>query len=303
MSYNFDMSSLPFRQLFATLFVLFIGFFAAAALQAWTGPTATAPNSNVSAPINTSTTDQVKDAGLSLNALAVFGSQYIQDKLGIGRVSPVTALDVNGSLRLADGGEVCQAVTEGGIRYSASATTPEYCDGETWRGFGGVGGAPQSANFTSSGSFTVPSDYSVIMVMVSGAGGGGGAPGPGKRGQGSTGYAGESSRFESFESVIAYGGGAGNANGADGAAGGGVGEFVVSGFGADGGSGFATAVCPWNGGSGGQGGRVTQSYTPSTLQGGSVVAVIVGIGGAGGPNVGCGPGRTGTSGRVDVYWW
>src|SRR3989338_1757941 len=114
------MIPLPFRQLFSLLFLAFIGLLAATALQDWTGPAATAPARKVGAPINVGTTDQVKDAGISVNSLAFFGSQYIQDKLGIGRISPVVALDVNGSLRLADGGEVCQAVTAGSIRFNAA---------------------------------------------------------------------------------------------------------------------------------------------------------------------------------------
>lgn len=49
---------------------LCIGF----SVVAWTGPTSAPPNNNVSAPVNVGTTDQVKNAGLSVNALAVFGN-------------------------------------------------------------------------------------------------------------------------------------------------------------------------------------------------------------------------------------
>lgn len=125
-------SRLSFGNTFKLLFLLFVGLLAASALSAWTGPTATAPGGNIAAPINVGTTDQVKNAGLSLNALTVFGSQYIQDELGIGRPSPVVALDVNGTLRIASGGEVCQAVTEGGVRYNNSIHKLEYCNGTTW---------------------------------------------------------------------------------------------------------------------------------------------------------------------------
>lgn len=44
---------------------------------AWTDPTGTPPNNNVSAPINVGSTDQVKNAGLSVNALAVFGNSIL----------------------------------------------------------------------------------------------------------------------------------------------------------------------------------------------------------------------------------
>lgn len=47
--------------------------FGAFVVFAWTGPSSSPPNGNVDAPINVGGTDQVKDAGLALNALAVFG--------------------------------------------------------------------------------------------------------------------------------------------------------------------------------------------------------------------------------------
>lgn len=44
---------------------------------AWTGPASAPPNGNVAAPINTGTTNQVKDGGLSVDALAVFGNAIL----------------------------------------------------------------------------------------------------------------------------------------------------------------------------------------------------------------------------------
>lgn len=44
---------------------------------AWTGPSSAPPNGNVSAPLNVGSTDQVKNAGLSVNALAVFGNAIL----------------------------------------------------------------------------------------------------------------------------------------------------------------------------------------------------------------------------------
>jgi hypothetical protein len=40
----------------------------------WAGPSAGPPNSNVSAPINVGTSDQVKNANIGINGLAVFGN-------------------------------------------------------------------------------------------------------------------------------------------------------------------------------------------------------------------------------------
>ncbi len=52
-------------------------FVAASLVMAWTGPASAPPNGNVSAPINVGTTDQVKNAGLGLNSLAVFGNAIL----------------------------------------------------------------------------------------------------------------------------------------------------------------------------------------------------------------------------------
>ncbi len=53
--------------IFATLGVVY----------AWTGPTQTPPNGNVSAPVNVGTTDQIKNAGLGVNSLAVYGNAIL----------------------------------------------------------------------------------------------------------------------------------------------------------------------------------------------------------------------------------
>src|SRR6185295_19265780 len=114
------MNTLSLKQLFGTVFILGIVLFASSLLQAWSGPTATAPNGNIAAPVNVGTTDQVKNAGLSLNALTVFGSQYIQSKLGVGVASPVVSIETPGTVKIGNGGETCQAITAGGIRYNSS---------------------------------------------------------------------------------------------------------------------------------------------------------------------------------------
>jgi hypothetical protein len=54
--------------------VVFIG---ASIVLAWTGPAAAPPSGNVDAPINVGTTDQIKNAGLGVNSLAVFGNAIL----------------------------------------------------------------------------------------------------------------------------------------------------------------------------------------------------------------------------------
>lgn len=61
-----------------TGFALGAAFFIATSIVlAWTGPPSAPPSGNVSAPINVGTVDQVKNAGLGINALAVFGNAIL----------------------------------------------------------------------------------------------------------------------------------------------------------------------------------------------------------------------------------
>lgn len=61
-------------QRFVALFAVLTIIVSAFVVQAWTGPSQSPPNGNVSAPVNVGASDQVKNAGLSLNSLAVFGN-------------------------------------------------------------------------------------------------------------------------------------------------------------------------------------------------------------------------------------
>ena len=63
-------------------FLLLLGV--AGMVSAWTGPTGTAPANNVLPPINIGTTNQVKNGGLSVNALSVFGNSILSGT-GTGR--------------------------------------------------------------------------------------------------------------------------------------------------------------------------------------------------------------------------
>ena len=62
-----------------TLPVAFIGgiigtVFTSMLVLAWSGPTTAPRNGNIAAPVNVGTTDQVKNAGLGINSLAVLGA-------------------------------------------------------------------------------------------------------------------------------------------------------------------------------------------------------------------------------------
>jgi hypothetical protein len=58
---------------------------------AWTGPTASPPNNNVDAPINVGTTDQIKNGGIGVNALAVFGNTLLDGTNGDGNGNGVNS--------------------------------------------------------------------------------------------------------------------------------------------------------------------------------------------------------------------
>lgn len=319
--------TLSFRQPFLALFILFAGLLAASALFAWTGPTATAPGNNVATPINVGTTDQVKNAGLSLNALTVFGSQYIQDKLGINKTNPVVALQVVGTIIVGNGGEVCQAVTEGGVRYNSSSKKLEFCNGSAWTPV--TSGTAGSQMYSTPGTyvFTVP-DYNSLTVTMWGGGGGGdvscGWGGP----QNTSGGA------STFGSNLSAGGGSrsgsgGVASGGDSNANGGAASGYTGGSAPGGGSGGAGSwggdnTCSGNGqdgnapgggggaigpgtsggtGGGGGGARVIKMYSSGDLTPGSTATVVVGDGGSrGSAPWGVMYGGRGARGEVQIAW-
>ena len=297
------MNTLSFKQLFATLFILFAALLAASALSAWTGPTATAPGGNVPAPINVGTTNQVKDAGLSLNALAIFGSQYIQDKLGVGVTSPVVSFETPGTIKIGSGGEVCQAVTEGAIRYNSSAKTIQYCNGSAWQTLQGQSSSG-SVQYSASGTFTfsVPASYETLTVDVRGGGGGGqggsGSPDGSTCSSGTDGTAGGSSSFN--QNVIGNGGeGTNHWPGAQGTASGGD-TNTTGGGGSGGGPGGAAVLCSWSY-AGGAGGRAVKTYSAGQLSGN--VPIVVGAGGTGGGGAAGGSnGGSGGVGSVTISW-
>lgn len=86
-----------------TFVIAFIGgiigtIFASTLVIAWTGPTSAPPNGNVAAPINVGTTAQVKNGGLSVNTLGVFGNGTLTGKFGIGSSTPWQKLSVAGNV-------------------------------------------------------------------------------------------------------------------------------------------------------------------------------------------------------------
>lgn len=106
---------------------------------AWTGPNQAPPGGNTETPIHIGSTNQVKDGGLSLDGLSVFGGGYFQGNVGIGTVSPGAKLDVAGKIKVSNDTSAPQA---GNIRWTG--TDFEGYDGTEWKSLTSGGGASLS---------------------------------------------------------------------------------------------------------------------------------------------------------------
>tara|TARA_R110000868_G_scaffold262401_1_gene520939 strand:+ start:107271 stop:113315 length:6045 start_codon:yes stop_codon:yes gene_type:complete len=63
-----------------------------------------------------------------------FADISVTNTLAIGTtVAPSAALEVSGSIMLSNGGETCDGLHEGAIRYSTGSSALEFCDGSTWK--------------------------------------------------------------------------------------------------------------------------------------------------------------------------
>ena len=87
---------MAFRKPFLLAFAVTLGIFGATAAIAWTGPSASPPSGNASAPLNTSSAGQVKVGGLQLNTGGAATGLLVNGNVGIGNTDPAQRLDVSG---------------------------------------------------------------------------------------------------------------------------------------------------------------------------------------------------------------
>jgi hypothetical protein len=103
---------------------------------AWVGPTQAPPGGNTATPIHVGSTNQVKDGGLSLDALSVFGGGYFQGNVGVGVVTPKQKLDVDGGIEIGN----TTNETAGTVRWTGSDL--EVYNGSAWASLTGGEAAP-----------------------------------------------------------------------------------------------------------------------------------------------------------------
>ena len=104
----------------------------------WTGPSASAPNSNVSAPINTGSTNQSKTAVLGVNGLAVFGNTLLNGTNGDGNSNGVNSyLNFGGTAQqggygIRDNAGTLEFKNTGGTWQSLQATVSNLVGSSAW---------------------------------------------------------------------------------------------------------------------------------------------------------------------------
>jgi hypothetical protein len=130
---------------FALGAIVFIG---ASIVIAWTGPSSAPPDGNVDAPLNVGTTDQIKNGGLGVNALAVFGnaivsgvSRYLNFGTTVGTAG-YGIRDNNGIMEFKDSGGAWQSATSTIQSFFAAGSTNaisqiKFADGTTQTTAGG----------------------------------------------------------------------------------------------------------------------------------------------------------------------
>lgn len=93
------------------LLALILAFGISYVSAAWSGPTQAPPNGNVDAPINVGIVDQIKNAGLGLNTLAVFGQGSFDGEVIVGSTGAACGADIEGAVRYDAGTQCLQVCT------------------------------------------------------------------------------------------------------------------------------------------------------------------------------------------------
>ena len=111
-----------------------LGIVSVSFVSAWTLPTADPPGDNVPAPVNVGTTDQVKNAGLGVNSLAVFGNAILS---GAGRYFNFGATSGSSGYGIRDNAGLLEFKNSGGSWESLQTTVFDLVGGSgSWTASG-----------------------------------------------------------------------------------------------------------------------------------------------------------------------
>jgi uncharacterized protein (TIGR02145 family) len=94
------------------ILALLLAFSVSYVFAAWSGPTATPPDGNTDAPVNVGIVDQIKDAGLGVNALSVFGRGLFSGEVQIGSTGLVCDSNVYGTIKYNEDSNCLQLCTD-----------------------------------------------------------------------------------------------------------------------------------------------------------------------------------------------
>jgi hypothetical protein len=103
---------------------------------AWTDPTSAPPGGNVAAPINVGSTDQVKNGGLGVNSLAVFGNSLFGGSAGSNAYLNFGATFGSSGYGIRDNAGILEFKNNGGSWDPIQTVIYNYCQGGACGGAG-----------------------------------------------------------------------------------------------------------------------------------------------------------------------
>ncbi len=167
-------------------------FGAASILLAWTGPTQTAPGGNVSPPINTGSTAQIKAGAFGIKSVSplVFDFEVNGSTLLNSIVTIAGDTLMSGATRYLNFGSTAGSAGYG-IRNNSGSMEFKNSGAAGWSSIGSGGTLSAVRSYTSSATWSKPTNVSYIVVEVWGGGGAGGDgdnSGDGTGGGGAGGY-------------------------------------------------------------------------------------------------------------------
>lgn len=131
------------------LALLLATLFSVSLLSAWTAPTATAPGGNTVPPINIGNLDQVKNGGLSLDALVVFGNALVAGSGGVSYVNFGSGAGSSGYGFRNNNGTMQFKNQNGEWKDICDCSTPQQAATQTWVAYAD---AYSASNFTFRGN-------------------------------------------------------------------------------------------------------------------------------------------------------